>query len=98
MSQRLDAIEDGVDKLDRRLGSMSSPASDDTVRSVETGLAKRIGSIEEALAGLTREIAALREGLPDAPRAVPASQERLEVDAPTPADKARRRKPGAESS
>ncbi len=98
VSQRLDAIEDGVDKLDRRLGSMSSPASDDTVRSVETGLAKRIGSIEEALAGLTREIAALREGLPDAPRAVPASQERLEVDAPTPADKARRRKPGTESS
>ena len=98
VSQRLDAIEDGVDKLDRRLGSMSSPASDDTVRSVETGLGKRIGSIEEALAGLTREIAALREGLPDAPRAVPASQERLEVDAPTSADKARRGKPGAGSS
>jgi len=98
VSQRLDAIEDGVDKLDRRLGAMSSPASDDTVRGVETGLSKRIGSIEEALTGLTREIAALREGLPDAPRAVPASQERLEVDSPTPADKARRRKPAAESS
>ena len=99
VSQRLDSIEDGVDKLDRRLGSMSSPASDETVRGVETGLGKRIGSIEEALAGLTREIAALREGLPDAPRAVPSSQERLEVDAsPTSADKARRRKPASESS
>jgi hypothetical protein len=98
VSQRLDAIEDGVDKLDRRLGAMSSPASEDTVRGVETGLGKRIGSIEEALAGLTREIAALREGLPDAPRAVPASQERLEVDAPASADKARRRKPTADSS
>jgi len=38
------------------------------------------------------------EGLPDAPRAVPTSQERLEVDSPTTAEKARRRKPAAESS
>ncbi len=66
------------------------------MRDVETGLSKRIGSIEEALAALTREIAALREGLPDAPRAVPSSQERLEVDQPVPAAKARRREPEPE--
>ncbi len=97
VSQRLEAIEDGVDKLDRRLGSMSSPASEESVRAVETSLGKRSGAIEEALAGLTREIAALREGLPDAPRAVPSSQERLEVDAPAEADKPKRRKPASES-
>ena len=93
VSQRLESIEDGVDKLDRRLGAVSSPATEQSVRDVETGLARRIGSIEEALAGLTREIAALREGIPDAPRAVPSSQERLEVDQPSTAAKPRRRKP-----
>ena len=95
VSQRLEGIEDGVDKLDRRL---AAPAVEEAVRSVETGLAKRIGAIEEALASLTREIHALRDSLPDAPRAVPASQERLEVDAPTPAPaKSRRRKPASSS-
>jgi hypothetical protein len=96
VSQRLESIEDGVDKLDRRLGAISSPASDQSVRDVETGLAKRIGSIEEALTALTREIAALREGLPDAPRAVPSSQERLAVDH-LPAAKPRGRKPEPEA-
>lgn len=95
VSQRLESIEDGVDKLDRRLGSISAPASEDAVRDVETGLAKRISGIEEALASLTREIAALREGLPDAPRAVPSSQERLQVDAPGAEDKARGRTPAS---
>src|SRR5215213_7329814 len=93
VSQRLEAIEDGVDKLDRRLGSLSAPASEDSVHGVEVALAKRIGSVEEALAGLTREIHALRESLPDAQRTVPTSQERLEVDAAAPAKaKPRRRK------
>jgi chromosome segregation ATPase len=95
VSQRLEGIEDGVDKLDRRL---AAPAVEEAVRSVETGLAKRIGAIEEALTSLTREIHALRENLPDAPRAVPTSQERLEVDAPSPAPaKPRRRKPASSS-
>jgi chromosome segregation ATPase len=96
VSQRLEAIEDGVDKLDRRLGSLSTPASEDAVHGVEASLGKRIGAVEEALAGLTREIHALRESLPDAPRTIPTSQERLEVDAAPPAKpKPRRRKPAA---
>jgi hypothetical protein len=99
VSQRLESIEDGVDKLDRRLGSLSSPASEDAVRGVETAVTKRIDAVEEALAGLTREIHALRESLPDASRPVPASQERMQVDSPAP-DVAspkppRRRKPAA---
>jgi hypothetical protein len=95
VSQRLEAIEDGVDKLDRRLGSISAPASEAAVRDVEASLAKRVGAVEEALAGLTREIHAMRESLPDAPRAVPTSQERLQVDAPAPTAKPRRRKPAS---
>jgi chromosome segregation ATPase len=98
VSQRLEAIEDGVDKLDRRLGSISAPASEDSVRDAEASLAKRIGAVEEALSGLTREIHALRESLPDAPRAIPTSQERLEVDAAQESKpKTRRRKPAASS-
>jgi hypothetical protein len=97
VSQRLESIEDGVDKLDRRLGAISAPASEQSVHDVETGLGKRIGAIEEALVALTREIHALREALPDAPRAVPASQERLQVDAPAPASRPRRRKPASPS-
>ena len=92
VSQRLEAIEDGVDKLDRRLGALSAPAVEEAVRDVEAGLAKRIAGIEEAVVALTRELHALREALPDAPRAVPSSQERLEVDVTTPAAKPRRRR------
>jgi|SRR5215212_34708 chromosome segregation ATPase len=95
VSQRLEAIEDGVDKLDRRLGSISAPASEQAVRDVEASLAKRVGAVEEALAGLTREIHAMRESLPDAPRAVPTSQERLQVDDPAATARPRRRKPAS---
>jgi chromosome segregation ATPase len=92
VSQRLESIEDGVDKLDRRMGALSAPAVEEAVRDVEAGLAKRIAGIEEAVVALTRELHALREALPDAPRAVPSSQERLEVDATIPAAKPRRRR------
>jgi hypothetical protein len=81
VSQRLEGIEDGVDKLDRRLASLDTPGVEEAVKGVEAGLAKRIAGIEEAVVALTRELHHLREALPDAPRAVPSSQERLEVDA-----------------
>jgi chromosome segregation ATPase len=97
VSQRLEAIEDGVDKLDRRLGSLSSPASEEAVHGVEASLGKRIGAVEEGLASLTREIHALREALPDAPRTIPTSQERLEVDTAPAKPKPRRRRPAASS-
>ena len=92
VSQRLESIEDGVDRLDRRLGSLSTPASDHAVRDVEAGLAKRITGIGEAVVALAREVHALRESLPDAPRAVPSSQERLKVDSATPPGKPRSRR------
>jgi chromosome segregation ATPase len=99
VSQRLESIEDGVDKLDRRLGAMSAPASEESVRQIETALTKRVTGIEEALTALTREIHALREAMPDAQRAVPSNQERMQVehvDAPSP-PKPRRRKPATPS-
>ena len=98
VSQRLESIEDGVDKLDRRLGAMSAPASEESVRQIETAMTKRVAGIEEALTALTREIHALREAMPDAQRAVPSNQERMQVehvDAPSP--KPRRRKPATPS-
>ena len=95
LSQRLESIEDGVDKLDRRMGSLSAPDVEGALRGVETGLGKRITGMEEALAALTRELHAMREALPDAPRAVPSSQERLQVDEPAAAPKPRRRKPAS---
>ena len=42
VSQRLEGIEDGVDKLDRRLAGLGTPGVEQAVRDVEAGIAKRI--------------------------------------------------------
>lgn len=68
VSQRLEGIEDGVDRLDARLA-----------KATDTTTAARLEALEEQLGALTREVAALRETLPGAAAQVPASQERLEV-------------------
>jgi len=71
VSQRLEGIEDGVDRLDERLAGLSATSR----------LDERLGAIEEALDRLTHELGSLREALPDdAPEPVPSSQERLEVE------------------
>jgi hypothetical protein len=72
LSQRLEGIEDGVDRLDGRLAKLGQAATDASADA-------RLGAMESGLAALTREIAALREALPDAAQPVPASQERLAV-------------------
>ena len=71
VSQRLEGIEDGVDRLDQRLGGLSVVAGIDT----------RLAQIEEAIDGLRRQVAALGEALPDATAPLPRGQERLEVTA-----------------
>jgi chromosome segregation ATPase len=52
LSQRLEGIEDGVDRLDERLAAM--PGS---------GLEERLGGIEQALEKLGNEVEALRKKL-----------------------------------
>src|SRR4051794_3309985 len=71
VSQRLEGIEDAVDRLDQRLGGVTAIA----------GLDARLTTIDETIGALGREVAALRESLPDAPKTVPREQERLDVDA-----------------
>jgi CRP-like cAMP-binding protein len=53
LSQRLEGIEDGVDRLDERLGSLPG-----------AGLDERLDRIDEALDRLTREVEAMRKKLP----------------------------------
>jgi chromosome segregation ATPase len=56
LSQRLEGIEDGVDRLDERLAAL--PGS---------GIDARLAAIEEAVAKLGNEVEALRKKLPATP-------------------------------
>jgi len=81
VSQRLEGIEDGVDRLDRRFEEVSRTAQppDD-----------RLAAIEGQLSKLAAEVAQLAGALDAAPAQVPREQERLEVDeAPKPAARKR---------
>jgi hypothetical protein len=69
VSQRLEGIEDGVDRLDERLAALGRGSD----------LDGRLDAIELALGGLSRELTALREALPGAEPPVPREQERLVV-------------------
>jgi chromosome segregation ATPase len=69
VSQRLEGIEDGIDRLDERLATLASAAM----------LEGRLEAIDAHLGALTRELAALHERLPGATEPVPAHQERMKV-------------------
>jgi len=69
VSQRLEGIEDGIDRLDERLGALAAG----------TAIDGRLEAIEAQLGALTRELVALREALPGATKPVPAHQERMKV-------------------
>jgi chromosome segregation ATPase len=69
VSQRLEGIEDGIDRLDGRLSGIV-PSS---------GVEQRLEAIEVQLAALARELMALRQSLPGATEPVPAHQERMRV-------------------
>ena len=69
VSQRLEGIEDGVDRLDERLAGLTGAAR----------LEERLEGIEQALAALVQEINVLRESLPEPDPGVSRSQERLKV-------------------
>jgi septal ring factor EnvC (AmiA/AmiB activator) len=69
VSQRLEGIEDGIDRLDERFSSLSAGGAADA----------RLEAIEQQLVALTRELASLREALPGGAEPVPSGQERLTV-------------------
>ena len=73
VSQRLEGIEDGVDRLDRRLGEAARTAMppDD-----------RLAAIEAQLSKLAGEVAQLASGLGATPAPIPREQGRLEDDEP----------------
>jgi CRP-like cAMP-binding protein len=73
VSQRLEGIEDGVDKLDARLAA--NPL---------TGVEERLGAIEAQLTKLAADVALLAGAMDAAPRPVPREQERLEVEKAAP--------------
>jgi predicted nucleic acid-binding Zn-ribbon protein len=59
LSQRLEGIEDGVDRLDERLATLQTGPP--------TQLEERLGGIEQALEKLGNEVEALRKKLPATP-------------------------------
>ncbi len=80
VSQRMEGIEEAVDRLDQRLAGMASPAG---------MLDERLGAVEDQLSKLALEISHLANTLDGAPSAPPREQERLKVDEPPPAPKRR---------
>jgi hypothetical protein len=71
VSQRLEGIEDGVDRLDERFGRLAN----------STDLEQRLGAIEGQLDKILRELSAVQKALPGATKPVSRNQERLKVPA-----------------
>jgi hypothetical protein len=88
VSQRMEGIEEAVDRLDQRLAGMGS-----------SGLEDRLGAVENQLGKLAIEISNLAGALDAGPSAPPREQERLRVEeaaaAPPPKKK---RKPAKRRS
>ena len=89
VSQRLEGIEDGVDRLDRRIAALNDA---DPVAAV----GERLAAIEGQLAKLAADVSLLTGAVDAAPTPVPREQERLEVgdSAPAKARKPRTKKSG----
>jgi chromosome segregation ATPase len=68
LSQRLEGIEDAMDRLEERLAGASAT----------TG-GERLHSIENRLDEIARDLAALRKSVPPGDEPVPRAQERLAV-------------------
>ena len=68
LSQRLEGIEDAIDRLEERVEAASRSAERD-----------RIGSLEERLDEIARDLAAVRAAVAPGDEPVPRAQERLTV-------------------
>ncbi len=80
VSQRMEGIEEAVDRLDQRLAAMSQSALDE-----------RLASIEGQLGKLAIEISHLSSALDAGPPSPPREQERLKVDEPVAPPKPKRK-------
>jgi CRP-like cAMP-binding protein len=89
VSQRLEGIEDGVDRLDHRLEELTRAAQSPS---------DRLAGIESQLAKLAADVARLARGLDAAPAPVPREQERLEVEEPSAPPRRRTRRSGSSSA
>lgn len=73
VSQRMEGIEEAIDRLDQRLAAMSQGGFDD-----------RLAAVDSQLSKLALEISNLAGALDAAPSPLPREQERLKVDEPAP--------------
>jgi CRP-like cAMP-binding protein len=76
VSQRMEGIEEAVDRLDQRLAGL--------------GVNEQLGALEGRLASLTLEVSNLASALDSRPAPPPREQERLKVDEPAPTPARRR--------
>jgi chromosome segregation ATPase len=73
VAQRMEGLEEAVDRVEQRIGSMaSSPAA---------GLEERLAAIEAQLGRMGTELSHVTRTLDAAPAPLPREQERLAVDA-----------------
>jgi hypothetical protein len=86
VSQRLEGIEDAVDRLDQRVESLGRATA-------EGDLSVRLSGVESQLGRLSAEVGQLSAALDARPAPLPREQERLAVDAPPPAPPRRRSTP-----
>ncbi len=84
VSQRLEGIEDGVDRLDQRLADLKA-GDGNPLASVD----QRLAAIEGQLSKLASDVTLLTGAVDARPSPVPREQERLEVDK-APSTKARK--------
>jgi chromosome segregation ATPase len=70
VSQRMEGLEEAVDRVDQRLGALAAP-----------GVEEHLTAIEAQLTRLTTELSHVTRSLDAAPAPLPREQERLAVDA-----------------
>ena len=91
VSQRLEGIEDSVDRVDERLSSAGATGLESRLEAIETRLEgieeriadkkaeKRLKGVEASLDALRAELVALRKALPSEGPALAVGQERMSV-------------------
>jgi chromosome segregation ATPase len=84
VSNRLEGIEEAIDRLGDRLESLN--------RGAEPGLADRLAAVEGQLTRLVGEVGTVAAALDARPAPLPREQERLAVDAPPPRKRAAKKK------